>query len=318
MVKAHRAAVIVTSLMIGWLMSACAAGGPIATPATVADTPETLAASDDSRVAASVWLVDQPKAVIAALHGYGDYGHLTFRRAAAYWQGRGIATYAPDQRGFGRNPSRGKWPGAEGLIEDAVAYLADIRARHPCAPLVLIGHSMGGGVALAAAGRGAEIDGLVLATPAIWGGERLNPLHRGAAWLAAMLFPEQRFSGRGVVRIQASDNIEALRELSRDPLYLSPPSAREIFGLVRLTDMARRSTGSVRIPALMLLGAKDQIVPNGAVRAVFSEVKGPRRVIEYPEGWHLVFRDHQAKTVWRDVADWIDAIDPACASTEDS
>jgi len=25
----------------------------------------------------------------------------------------------------------------------------------------------------------------------------------------------------------------------------------------------------------------------------------------YPEGWHLLFRDLQARAVWRDVADWI-------------
>ncbi len=32
---------------------------------------------------------------------------------------------------------------------------------------------------------------------------------------------------------------------------------------------------------------------------------GPRNVIEYPQGWHLLFRDLQAERVWRDVADWV-------------
>ena len=165
-----------------------------------------------------------------------------------------------------------------------------------------------------AAGDGMAGDGLVLAAPAIWGGDRLNPLHRLVSWTAASLFPEERFSGRGVVRIQASDNIEALRALGRDPLYLSPPSAREIFGLVRVTDRAYTAAPRVDRPALLLLGEKDQIVPNRTVREVFETLRGPSRAIIYPEGWHLLFRDLQAARVWKDVADWALAVPgPACA-----
>ncbi len=218
---------------------------------------------------------------------------------------RGITTIAYDQRGFGRNPSRGFWPGADGLVSDLVSVSAEVRKRHPCLPIVVVGHSMGAGVTLAAAGAGLDADALVLATPAIWGGEHLNPFHRLLAWGFAAVVPERRLTGRGVVRIQASDNIEMLRALGRDPLYLRPPSAREIMGLVRITDRAASAAPSVDLPALMLLGAKDQIVPARAVRAVFSELEGPQTVIEYDDGWHLVFRDLQADIVWRDVADWV-------------
>jgi acylglycerol lipase len=64
----------------------------------------------------------------------------------------------------------------------------------------------------------------------------------------------------------------------------------------------------VRLPALLLLGDKDQIVPNARVRRVFDRLTGPRKVIEYPQGWHLLFRDLQAERVWRDVAEWSLAI----------
>ena len=40
------------------------------------------------------------------------------------------------------------------------ATARQIRGRHPCLPLVVAGHSMGGGVVLAAAGRG--LDGALL------------------------------------------------------------------------------------------------------------------------------------------------------------
>ena len=158
-------------------------------------------------------------------------------------------------------------------------------------------------------------DGLVLAAPAIWGGAEFNPLYRLAAWTVAAVMPERRFTGEGVVEIQASDNIEMLYALGRDPRYLRPPSAREILGMVRVADMAEAAAAKVGLPALLLLGAKDEIVPEAAARRVFARLTGPRRVIEYQEGWHLLFRDLQAKRVWQDVADWSLAIpgNPACS-----
>ncbi len=307
MVKGALAGLVLVALSLG----GCAAGGGLSTSGTAPAEPHaTLLAADGSAVAVAEWVPDQPRAVVLALHGFGDHGRSTFEAAATYWAGQGIATIAPDQRGFGRNPSHGRWPGADVLIGDASAFSRQVRERFPCLPLTVLGHSMGGGIALAAADRGLKADRLILATPAIWGGEALNPFHRMLAWTAAAVTPDKRFSGRGVVRIQASDNIEALRALGRDPLYLSPPSAREILGLVRITDRAAAAAAKVSLPALMLLGSKDQIVPNKTVRRVFSRLSGPGEVIEYPEGWHLVFRDLQAARVWEDTARFITGAAP--------
>lgn len=288
-------------------LSACSVGGASLVPegATAIPSGTHLVASNDEHLVTSEWIPNQPKAVILALHGYGDYGKLTFQRAAEFWESQGIATIAVDQRGFGRNASFGHWPGAEGLIEDAATLSRQVRERFPDLPMTVIGHSMGGGVAAAAAPNGLIADRLVLAVPAIWGGSLLNPLYRASAWIAAGLFPQRRLSGRGVVRIQASDNIEALRELGRDSRYLAPPSARELHGLVRLTDLAEAAAPNVQVPTLLLLGSKDQIVVNSAARQTFARFAGPQHLVEYQDGWHLIFRDLQAERVWRDVANWV-------------
>ncbi|HUF87345.1 MAG TPA: alpha/beta fold hydrolase [Thermohalobaculum sp.] len=289
-------------------LAACTVGGALPAPAESPPPGPAPAAyvegADGTPLALSHWPAEAPRAVILGVHGFGDYGRSTFAPAAGDWSARGLTVYAYDQRGFGRNVSFGRWPGAEALVADLGAVSAQIRARHPCLPLIVAGHSMGGGVALAAAAERIEADGLVLAAPAIWGGAEMNPAHRMLAWTAAAAVPDRRFSGAGVVTIQATDNIALLRALARDPHYLSPPSAREIYGLVRLADLAARAAERVGLPALLLLGEKDEIVPNDAVRRVFDRLEGPKRVIAYPEGWHLLFRDLQAERVWRDVADW--------------
>jgi len=294
------------------MLAACAAGGPLPDMAGKPAAGTTVKGADGIPLAASVWGKEDAATVILALHGYGDYGPSTFGAAATYWATRGIRTYAYDQRGFGRNPSRGRWPGADRLIDDLRAVAGALRARHTGARLVVLGHSMGGGVALAAA-PGLDADMLVLVAPAIWGGPALDPMHRAAAWAGAALMPDRRLTGRGIVRIRASDNIEALRALARDPLYLRPPSPREMMGLVRVMDRAAAAAPRVTLPALLLTGAKDEILPESAVEAVLSRLRGPRAHIRYPNGWHLLLRDCQAPRVWRDLADRVLAPDPVPA-----
>src|ERR1700730_5039114 len=66
--------------------------------------------------------------------------------------GRGVDIYAPDIRGHGASGTRGDI-GYLGQLEDDLAdFVGEIRKANPSAPLTLIGHSSGGGVALRGAG----------------------------------------------------------------------------------------------------------------------------------------------------------------------
>jgi alpha-beta hydrolase superfamily lysophospholipase len=61
---------------------------------------------------------------------------------------RGVETYAPDIRGHGASGTRGDIGYIGQLEDDLQDLVAEIRKAHPNAPLVLIGHSAGGGFAL--------------------------------------------------------------------------------------------------------------------------------------------------------------------------
>jgi alpha-beta hydrolase superfamily lysophospholipase len=268
-------------------------------------TAETLEGAGE-RLALSHWPAEDARAVILAVHGYGDYGPSTFGGAAAFWAAHGVEVYAYDQRGFGRNASNRDWPGEEALIADLAAAEAAIRAKHPGLPLFIAGHSMGGGVALAAVGEGrAHPDGLLLLAPAVWGGDTLNPLFRLSAWTAATFAPEKRWTGRGVVTIVPTDNMEMLRALSADPLHFAAPSGREFLGLIRLMDRAVDAAPKAAAPTLVVMGANDQVTPEATVRAAYNVLPGEKRFAYVPTGWHMLLRDLQAEVVWRIVLDWV-------------
>ena len=105
---------------------------------------------DGVRLGLQHWLPEngEPWAVIVGLHGVNDYSN-AFHLAAPYWAADGIATYAYDQRGFGRSPQRGVWAGEVLTNEDLRTFCALIRQRYPHAIIAVAGVSMGGAAAVA-------------------------------------------------------------------------------------------------------------------------------------------------------------------------
>lgn len=251
------------------------------------------------------WLPEGvPRAQIVAVHGLNDHkgAFAEFAQAAA---GQGVLVIAYDQPGFGEQPDRGLWAGRERLVEELHRHLDERRAAHPELPLFVLGESMGAAVAITAlAAPGAPpVDGLILSAPAVWGGDSLNALYRGLLWTVARTMPWLKLSGRGLGR-RASDNIEILRALGRDPLFLKETRTDTLEGLVLLMDAARQTDPSLDRPVLVLMGARDEIVPPDAQRSFAAGLEGACTSIVYPEGWHLLLRDLQRAVVWEDVLAW--------------
>ncbi len=267
-------------------------------------------APDGGRLPLDVWPAEGgTRAVAIALHGFNDYRRM-YAAPGIWWASRGITTYAYDQRGFGNTEQRGIWAGVDTLVHDLGTMVRLVRERHPGVPVYLVGHSMGGAVVMAAMARpdAPEVDGVALAAPAVWGGSTLSPIYRGLLWLVAHVAPGAKPTGRNL-GIQASDNIEMLRGLGRDPLVIKRTRWDAVYGLVQLMDAALASAPAIRVPMLFLYGERDQLIRKPSVETALSGVTGPRRMVVYPDGWHMLFRDLGSEAVWRDVAGWM--LDPA-------
>ena len=72
-------------------------------------------------------------------------------------------------------------------------------------------------------------------------------------------------------------------------------------------ETASQRLGRTRVPTLLLYGAQDQIVTPGPMRRALERAgESPTlRTAWYPDGWHLLNRDLQAGTVYRDVEAWL-------------
>ena len=262
-------------------------------------------AADGARLPLRRWLPGgQPRAVILALHGFNDYSN-AFDDPGHYWQTRGIATFAYDQRGFGATEHAGIWPQQSALVGDMRDALRILRQTYPELPVYLLGESMGAALMLSAAGDEAlDADGLILVAPAVWARSTMNPLYRAVLWLGAHLFPATEMTGRGL-GVVASDNREMILDLQADPLVIKHTRIDAMWGLVNLMDSALQGSHKLTAPALILYGAHDQVIASGPTSEMVSRLARDIPVAVYEKGWHMLLRDLAAETVLRDIAAWI-------------
>jgi alpha-beta hydrolase superfamily lysophospholipase len=264
-------------------------------------------AADGTEMPMRSWLPKgQPKAIIAALHGFADYS-AAFAKPAAFWATRGVATFAYDQRGFGGAPHLFQWSGDATMVRDAKQFVATLRRRYPDVPIYVLGESMGGAVAIAATtGRDpAQVDGTILVSPAVWEHNLMGSLERAALSVAQHMIPGLWLEAPRGLNIHPSDNIEMLRAMGRDSLVQFGARADTTAGLMDLMDYAGEAVPDIRLPTFVLFGAHEEVLPEAAVDSFMKRLPATNvRVAYYPEGYHMLLRDLHGDIVWKDVLAW--------------
>ena len=303
----------VSALILMLALAACAptVQQPLTPPPNFAGpviTSGAFVVQDGARLPLLRWLPEgEPWAVVVALHGMNDH-KASFHLAGPHWAEQGVATYAYDQRGFGRAPGRGVWAGQDLMAEDLRTVVALVRARHPNAVIAVAGESMGGAVAVAAfaSDRPPAAYRLVLLAPAVWGWSSQPLSYRASLWAAARLMGSTALEPPdwAVRDIRASDNLVELLRMGRDPDMIFATRFDALAGLVDLMETASRDLGRTRVPTALFYGAHDQIIEDEPMALALERAGEPPnlRTAFYEDGWHLLNRDRQALRVYGDVA----------------
>jgi len=256
------------------------------------------------------WLPEtDPHAILIALHGFNDYSHF-FQKPGEYFSKQGIACFAYDQRGFGAAPKRGLWAGGAAYTHDLQTLVRLLKQRYPDRPVYLLGESMGGAIVITAMNQAnmPAVDGIILAAPALWARSTMPWYQTSLLWTLAHSMPWLTLTGKGV-KVMPSDNIEMLRALGRDPWVIKATRVETIYGLTDLMDEAFNSAPLLHANTLMLYGEKDEIIPKKPTYAFLQTFLAAdatdKTVAFYQHGYHMLLRDLQAPTAWKDIAEWI-------------
>ena len=93
--------------------------------------------------------------------------------------------------------------------------------------------------------------------------------------------------------------------MGRDRMMIWGARFDALYGLVDLMEAAWRGMSDLTGPTAYFYGAHDEIIPRRAALSAAGRLRPSARTAYYERGWHLLLRDLQAETVWRDAAAFI-------------
>jgi alpha-beta hydrolase superfamily lysophospholipase len=253
---------------------------------------------------------DVPRARVVALHGIqshsGWYLHSSSRLCEA-----GYEVFFLDRRGSGLNAAqRGHVDGMQILLDDIVLFLSRVRIQEPRRPVVLIGVSWGGKLAVAMAKDYPQfMDGVALVCPGLF--PMIEPpwYQKIRIALARMYYPYQHFP------IPLNDpelfttNPRWLEYLRTDPLSLHRATAALFVTSRRLDWFVRDAPQKITLPLLLMMAGRDRIIDIASTREFFDRIASPnKRLCVYPTANHTLEFEPDPETFIGDLKTWISEV----------
>ncbi|HPX36668.1 MAG TPA: lysophospholipase [Mycobacterium sp.] len=274
-----------------------------------ARTERTFTGTGGVEIVYDVWMPDtELRGVVVLAHGYGEHAR-RYDHVAERFSEAGLAMYALDHRGHGRaGGKRVRVRHMKEFVSDYRTLVQTARKENPGLPIIVLGHSMGGGIAFAyGVQHPDEYDLMVLSGPAV-------AAHTGVSRLKAVV-------GKTVGSILPDLPIEQIDAdlVSRDPQVVADYKADPLVyrgkipagigkALLVVGETMEKKAPGITAPILVVHGENDQLVSaEGSKRLVECIGSKDVELKVYPELYHEVFNEPEREQVLDDVTAWITA-----------
>ncbi|MFZ0042952.1 MAG: lysophospholipase [Solirubrobacteraceae bacterium] len=244
------------------------------------------------------------RAVVVIVHGAGEHSG-RYEQVAGRLTQEGYAGFALDHRGHGRSD------GPRALIDRMSAAVADLDslidlagAEHPDAPVFVLGHSMGGTIAVQyALSHQDRMAGLILSGP-------LAEIDAPAAMRAAgralsVLAP--RLPLIGVDPGLVSRDPEVVAAYRSDPLvHHGKLPARTVAELTAAIDAFPARAPEIIVPTLIVYGTADRLCPPSGSVMLGERIGADDLTLRSYDGlYHEVLNEPERERVLDDVCAWL-------------
>jgi acylglycerol lipase len=254
------------------------------------------------------WLPDRAaRGLLLICHGMGEHSG-RYATVVDALVPDGWAVYGLDHRGHGRSTGR------RAHVRRYAHFLADydtfrraVVARHPDLRPFLLGHSMGGQIALAyALDHQDDLAGLVLSAPALSAGK----VPRGARPVLTLLGRATPTLRRAVVDLAGISKDDAVVTAYRTDtlVHQGHPTLGLSLALVDQMALLPNRARELRLPLLLQHGTADRICSPDGSRALEASVGTADLTVRWYDGlWHEIFHEPERERPLADLRDWLDA-----------
>jgi alpha-beta hydrolase superfamily lysophospholipase len=262
----------------------------------------------DATLHGQAWLPERtPRAIVVVSHGLAEHGG-RYAALASRLVEKGYAVYAIDHRGHGHSSGRrANIDRFDYLVSDLGTFIGRAQRQHPDTPVILLGHSMGGAIALACALKHHRVlRALVLSAPALSTGQSASALKLLIVKLLSAVSPNT-----GALKLPAtavSRDPAVVHAYESDPLvYRGAIPARTLAELIQAMQSLQQKAHELRIPVLIQHGTADSLVPLAATHPIYQHlgVAKSRTLLVYEGLYHEVYNEPERDRVIADLEGWL-------------
>ena len=261
------------------------------------------------------WPCRDARGTIVIVHGLGEhirrYAHVAASLNAQRWRVVGF-----DQRGHGASEgARGRLGAVDDLLVDLAGVLDAVRADPDfVAPLVLLGHSLGGlvaarfvaGALAPAAAWSRPVDALVLSSPALDVG--MNAAQKAMLAVLGPIAPNIGV-GNGLDARVISRDAAVVAAYQADPLVHDRISPRLTRFIVDAGLQVRSLAPRWAVPTLLLYAGSDRlVVAAGSAAFAAAAPQGIVTAREFAPLFHEIFNEPEQAEVLSVLAAWLDTL----------
>lgn len=289
---------------------------------------EVLYTGRRQRLHGRLWRTDREmRGVVIVVHGLGDHGG-RYKELAQALCDAGWAVFAFDLIGHGRSPgSRGRAKRYDGLLSDVAHARKTVADKLPLGQ-VLLGHSMGGNLALnyllrreqferdtadsRVSGR-SKLDeplGLALCAPMLLPPSPPPRPHIFAAWVTGHLFPWVRL-GKPVDTSHLTQDPVRAEAIREDPLMHSRFTVYLATQLLSQGRWALDQARNVNVPTLIMYGEDDQLIDRSACEHASIRIGADADLVAWPKMRHDLFHETERAQITARLIEWLEQLPSA-------
>lgn len=273
-------------------------------------TPSSIQARDGITLHVADDELDDPRARIVIVHGYaehlGRYDELAGRLAA-----RGFECHRFDLRGHGHSGGVAAHVARfDDYLDDLTRVLDHVRAstsNAKPAPLLLLGHSLGGLIALSfVRARPEAVKALAVTSPFLRPGFEVPAVKRMLATVASVVMPTLPFSNT-LDPLWLSNDAEIVAAYANDPLVQRTTTPRWFIEVQEAQQQLLAHASEVTIPLLMMLGEEDQIADHKLAAAAFASIGSADKTLRtFPGLRHEILNETTRDVVIEALLEWLE------------